>query len=237
MKNLSLISFVGIDAMTEFDNLLQFKDSNIIYEFGILYSNSKNNNYIRYPGFKVCENYLKWAMSNKINSSIHLCGESITNYLNNDDKIIELCSYANRIQLNINIYKYNDYEKLSSNILDIANKYNHNIILQHNDAKEEFNKIFFNKIKNTSLSLLHDSSGGYGKLINKVLPPEEKYFTGYAGGINSTNILYIISLINNCNINNLKYYIDMESCVMVNNIFSIDECIKIKSLIDNGHLI
>ena len=43
MKNLSLISFVGIDAMTEFDNLLQFKDSNIIYEFGILYSNSSNS--------------------------------------------------------------------------------------------------------------------------------------------------------------------------------------------------
>lgn len=236
MKNLSLISFVGIDIETKLDDLLQFysnsESTHIIYEFGILYSDSKNGIYKRYPQHDFCNYYLQWSM-NKINSSLHLCGNAITRYLNEDKDIIDLCSYAGRIQLNLNMNKYKDHDVLADNILRIVEKNNHSIILQQNNAKKNFNNIYLSKIKNDNkLSLLNDSSGGFGKEIIKVFPPHDKYFTGYAGGIKSSNVLNIVSIIENSNIENKKYYIDMESGVRVNNIFSINECLKIKELID-----
>lgn len=82
------------------------------------------------------------------------------------------------------------------------------------------------------LSLLYDSSGGFGRQISKVSAPDNKFFTGYAGGINPSNVQKIISLIDMSNINNKPYYIDMESGIRIDNIFSISECNKIKALIE-----
>lgn len=234
MKNLSLISFVGVDNKTELDRILSFTKSHIKYEFGVLYSDSKNGADQRYPSHDFSNNFLKWSYHNKINSSLHLCGKSIDRYLSEDVSIIDLCSYAGRIQLNLNIKKYNDYDMLSDNILRIANKYNNNIILQENNTKKIFNKILLSKNieNNFSISLLNDSSGGFGKEIKDISSPHEKYFTGYAGGVKLSNIIKLIYDIENVNYNNKQYYIDMESGIRDNNIFSLIECEKIKNSID-----
>lgn len=232
MKNLTLISFVGVDHETKFSELLKFNDFKMIYEFGILYSDSKTGNNKRYPAYEFCKEYLEWAKANKVSSSLHLCGSSIERYLNEDQDVITLCTHAGRIQLNLNIKKYDDYNSLSDRIISVATKYNHHIILQKNKSKKEFNKIILDKNPNISLSLLHDSSGGFGREITIVSPPDNTYFTGYAGGINRSNVLKIISLIEATNNNNKLYYIDMESGVRINNLFSIDECDKIRSLIN-----
>jgi|SRR6185436_139641 len=136
MNNLSLVSFVGVDLRTNFEDLLSFHNKNIKYEFGVLYSDSKNGLYQRYPDYKFSERFLRWCQNNKVNSSLHLCGTSIDKFLNEEDIIMNLCLIADRIQLNINIKKYDNFDILSDNILKISKKNNYSIILQDNQTKK-----------------------------------------------------------------------------------------------------
>jgi hypothetical protein len=146
MKNLSLVSFIGIDHHTDFNDLLEFKNpkNNMDYEFGVLYSDSKNDRDIRYPGYDFCLKFLSWAKINDISRSIHICGSSIDSYLKEDPQILKLCNelgdYNHRIQLNID--KYHNNEELADNIINVTTKYGHNLILQKNELKEKFNKVF-----------------------------------------------------------------------------------------------
>lgn len=237
--NLSLVSFVGVDKSTNFRDLEIFTSSNRIYEFGILHSSTKNGNEERYPEHWYSKKYLEWAKENKVASSLHLCGDSINLYFEEDKDIIDIADLAGRIQLNLNLrtmHGFEDYHYLSNKIIEIASKYNHHIILQLNNTKKKFNEIFLSKKINFNLSLLNDSSGGFGKEIEEVFPPYEKYFTGYAGGINPDNVLKIIDLIEKTNSEKRKYYIDMESGIRENNIFSIEKCKKIYSLIETKNL-
>ena len=50
--------------------------------------------------------------------SLHLCGSVINRYLKQESDVIELCAPATRIQLNLNINNYteDEYEKLAEDI-------------------------------------------------------------------------------------------------------------------------
>ncbi len=231
MKNLSLISFVGVDLETDLLKLKSLNDlSDIDCEFGVLYSESKKGK--RYPGYEFCEEFLHWAYDLEIKSSIHLCGsEAINKFLDNDPVVINMCTVASRTQLNINIKNFEDYEKLANEILGVSNLFNITCILQQNATKQKFNEIMLGKIADSNkIHFLHDSSGGFGREITKVDSPSGKYFTGYAGGINPENVSRIVNLVESANIDNNKFYIDMESGIRESNIFSIEKC---QSILDN----
>lgn len=168
-----------------------------------------------------------------MNFSLHLCGSVIDRYLQEDNDIIKIANKSNRIQLNINIDKYSDYDKLSDSILEVSYKYNHHIILQQNKSKKQFNDIILSKAKNT-ISLLNDDSCGFGKVINDISPVNALYFTGYAGGICPDNVLSIVKAIDSKN--NMPYYIDMESGIRNNDLFTLEKCSQVitnlKSLYD-----
>lgn len=236
MKNLVMVSFVGVDYQTKFEDLLEFRDANIAYEFSVLYSDSKNDSHTRYPGHDFCSRFLSWSHDNKICHSIHLCGSSIDRFLVEDPYVLELCDKSNRIQLNLNIKKYNDHKQLSDSILRIASKYNYCIILQKNETKKKFNEVFLERMKATdeiSLSWLNDASGGFGREIEQITMPDSDIFTGFAGGIKPENVIKIVKLIEKENTNEIPYYIDMESGIRENNLFSITKCQEIKKLLDN----
>lgn len=231
IDNLSLLSFVGIDQKTDFDYLLEFKKLPLKSEFSVLYSDSKNEKEIRYPGHNFCHEFLHYTKSNQILGSLHLCGNSVARYLQEDDQIIELCQNASRIQLNFDINKYSNYSKLFDNLLKMLIQYGHHIILQQNDMKNNFNHMFLKQIEksglSSSISILYDSSLGYGRKIENILSPYEKYFTGYAGGINKNNIKEIIDSIEKVNNLHLPYYLDLETGARINNLFSIEACFQI----------
>jgi phosphoribosylanthranilate isomerase len=65
-------------------------------------------------------------------------------------------------------------------------------------------------------------------------PMPDMFFPGYAGGINPENVMKIINLIEKENIWGYPYYIDMESGIRTDNIFSVKKCRDIKKLIDNA---
>lgn len=238
MKNLKLISFVGIDEQTNLDEITfpNFKKTipyDVPCEWSVLYSDSKSTgNYVRYPSYDFCKKFLtSWnrKTDNKPFCSLHLCGSVIERYLNKEKDVMDLCDNAFRIQLNLNIKEYPDHLKLTERIQSVLKQYGHKIILQQNKTKEKFMKVFLEN--NTfHINILHDGSGGFGREISKILPPDDKYVTGYAGGINPNNVAKIVKMIESVNQNNRPYYIDMESGIRENNIFSIEKC---KEVINN----
>lgn len=229
MKNLHLISFVGVD---EYTKLVDLNDNSsfiddIAVEWSVLFSDSKSiKNYVRYPSYEFCKDFLKVSPQN-IHSmrSLHLCGSVINRYLKQESDVIELCARPTRIQLNLNISNYleSEYEELAENIVYVSAKYGHHIIMQQNKTKEKFMNVFRGKATRP-FSALHDSSGGFGREITSVSAPSALDDTGYAGGINPDNVKRIVDLIEANNPQNIKYYIDMESGVRENNLFSIKKC-------------
>lgn len=232
MKNLKVVSFVGVDEQTDLDALASF-ESDIDCEWSVLYSDSKSEEkHTRYPSYDFCKKFIDNKGDNRpYIRSLHLCGSVIDRYLKQETDVMKLCENTLRIQLNLNIKNYPDYDKLSDNILEVLAKHHHKIILQENKTKEKFMQCFLSKQNpGMSINLLRDSSGGFGREITKVTAPDDKYVTGYAGGINPTNVARIVKLIDDSNLNNRPYYIDMESGVRENNVFSIEKC---KQVINN----
>lgn len=228
MKNLNLVSFVGVDTQTDFAELEKISNAFAglgFVEWSVLYSDSKSTgNYTRYPSYDFCKDFLdRSAKTTYVHSSLHLCGSVIERYLNKEQDVMELCQNAQRIQLNLNIKDYPDHLKLTERLQSVLKQYSHSIILQQNKTKEKFMQVFLEN--NTfPINILHDGSGGFGREITQTVPPDEKYFTGYAGGIKPENVVKIVNLIENNNPNNKKYYIDMESGVRTDNIFSLEKC-------------
>jgi hypothetical protein len=230
LDNLALVSFVGVDIHTNRDDILNFKAQRVPCEWGVLFSDSKSQTkHVRYPDYKFCKEFLEWCDSVPRMGSLHLCGDVIDRYLKQEDDVMELCSKAMRIQLNLNINNYPDHDKLAEDILSVIANHEHRVILQQNKTKEKFMKVFLEKAK-TKISLLHDGSGGFGRVITQIDPPHDFHVTGYAGGIKPDNVKGIVELIEKNNPNNRPYYIDMESGVRENNIFSIEKC---QQVIDN----
>ncbi len=229
MKNLHLISFVGVDEHTKLEELSDNSSfiEDVGVEWSVLFSDSKSiKNYIRYPSYEFCKSFLKVGLQNIHNMrSLHLCGSVINRYLKQEPDVMKLCENAIRIQLNLNISNYleTEYEQLAEDIVFVSTKYGHHVIMQQNKTKEKFMNVFTGKATNP-FSLLNDSSGGFGREITSVSPPSILTDTGYAGGINPDNVKRIVDLIEENNPQNIKYYIDMESGVRENNLFSINKC-------------
>lgn len=232
MKNLSVVSFVGVDEKTDLNELTKLSNSfgglgKI--EWSVLFSDSKSETkHMRYPSYSFCKEFLDYSVNKThyVHSSLHLCGSVIERYLNKEQDVLDLCQNAMRIQLNLNIGDYPDYLKLTERLMSVIKLTGHSIILQQNKTKSKFMKVFLEN--NTyPFSLLYDGSGGFGREITEVVAPSKDHFTGYAGGINPENVVKIVNLIENKNTENIRYYIDMESGVRENNIFSIDKCASI----------
>lgn len=228
MKNLRLVSFVGVDEKTNFAELERFSNGYAglgLVEWSVLFSDSKSvGNYTRYPSYKFCKDFLeKSAATTYVHSSLHLCGSVIERYLDKEKDVMELCKEAHRIQLNLNIKDYPDYQKLADRIWSVQKQFGHSIILQQNKTKAKFMEVFL-KGNIFPISILHDGSGGFGREIEEVVAPDETHFTGYAGGIKPENVVKIVDLIESRNTNNKEYYIDMESGVRTDNVFSLEKC-------------
>ena len=224
MSNLELISFVGVDTKTDHAALAALNMEGVTLEFSVLFSEGRKGG--RYSTYEFCRGFLDSAGS--FDKSLHLCGQSAINkFLDNDKDIMLLCSMASRIQLNFSIKKH-DESKLIEGVMDAMDK-GHHVILQMNKSKAAFIEMLtaLDVYAGAMLSLLHDSSGGFGREIKQVVEPRLDYFTGYAGGLKPENVRRVVEMIEEKNISGLPYYIDMESGVREANVFSTSKCGKV----------
>lgn len=233
MNNLTLVSFVGVDVHTNFQDVLHLAANSLIQtEFSVLYSDTKSKgNYVRYPSYDFCQKFLDWAATIGVHGSLHLCGSVIERYLKQEQDVMDLCEKAHRIQLNLNIKDFPDHEKLTDDILAVIQAHKHRVILQQNKTKQAFMKVFLEK-SDAPISLLHDGSGGFGREISEVVEPDATHFTGYAGGIKPENVEKIVELIEDSNPFDKDFYIDMESGVREDNVFSIEKCRQVLEKLD-----
>jgi phosphoribosylanthranilate isomerase len=212
-------------------------------EYGFLYSEKRSlTNDKRYPTYKFINDSLKFLDSNNVATSVHLCGqEAIDKYLKKSPEIFDLLQFS-RVQLNFSMSNY-DVDELLENILEVCHEHPMPLIVQSNKSKAEFiNKL----LKKASvlkaageilpnIDILHDGSGGFGREIEIVQAPYEDIMTGYAGGLKPGNIKKVLGLIDATIASpddddsyhkqlTAEYYIDMESGVRNDNVFSLNKC-------------
>lgn len=220
---LELISFVGVDAHTDLNEL----DTELPYqqqlELGVLFSKRRMSG--RYLPIEDCHMFLN--RKTVFQKSLHLCGsEAINDFIEYQPEMLDLVRKADRIQLNFSM-KSVEPEKLKERLTNALAEHHH-IILQLNKSKKDFVEDFLKSKPNRDrLSILHDGSGGFGRVIQSPESPLENYFTGYAGGIKPDNVASIVEMIDKENPNDLPYYIDMESGIRTDGLFDLDKCIQV----------
>jgi len=232
---LDLVSFVGVDEHTNLDDLIAFDEKygqdEVGIEYGFLFSVERSQTADkRYPSLAFIGESVD-RLSGSVATSVHLCGaDAIKMYLDGDQNLLDLCMNS-RIQLNFKMADY-DEDELLEKLITRSKDHNAPLILQSNKSKKNFidrllekaNLSFFDDESDLNINVLYDGSGGFGREIENVESVFPFFFTGYAGGLKPSNIFKVLELIESVNHFVTPYYIDMESGVREDDIFSLSKC-------------
>lgn len=218
------ITFTGIDAKTDIQDLIDIQREFPIAEFGVLTSYHWYENGNRYLDPAFLSNL--YAGNSKLNLALHICGSASHDAAVGDwEKIESLLfntfSLFKRVQLNVSNRKDNPKH------LWVPPYANQELIVQQHDTD---NLSLYNQTLDiwkgcdSRVSVLLDASGGQGiDTPIKVLPNAGKQFkVGYAGGINPSNVADKLAyLLQNDQVGD--FWIDMESGVRTDDWFDIEK--------------
>ena len=215
------ITFTGIDAKTDIQELIDIQREYPIVEFGVLTS---------YHWYENGNRYLDPCIINQLRGnrlaqhlSLHVCGsaahDAAVGRWDLIDKLVWMnIDLFNRIQLNISNRKDNPeaLERLPKVVeqeviiqtRDVLNTSIYDATIEKFKKKDRFGRTF---------SMLLDASGGQGiDTPLKILQSEDK--VGYAGGFNPDNVAgkleYLLK-----NVKKGTFWIDMESGVRTDDWF------------------
>lgn len=241
---LTKISFVGVDELTDTLELISMEANTKGFygiEAGVLYSLNNAGIKPRYPSLKFIESFPKRFKHSGVGTSIHLCGSQIIKEFLSKKIDKKFLQQFNRLQININAKTFieensSNLEELYNSITESVNYYDKTCIFQNKEQNIELNEKIrqnCNNLYSYRYNFLYDSSGGASKEIEIIKEPFGDFYTGYAGGLNPSNVVEIVNKIDNLNPSNRSYYIDMESGIRTDDRFDILKCKKIiSSLID-----
>ena len=223
--NLKHITFTGIDANTDIDDLIDIQREFPIVEFGILASYNWAENGNRY----LRPDIIRGLRGRGLNLSLHLCGSAahdaaMGRWDKVDDFLFESLDIFKRVQLNISNRKDNpEYCPIP---LIIGQEL---IVQQKPSVYETTIKKWLIPpfVHRDTISVLLDASGGQGiDTPLKVLPSKGK--VGYAGGFNPDNVAEKLSFLLQ-NVRMGEFWIDMESGVRTYDWFDTD---KVRYVLD-----
>jgi hypothetical protein len=231
---IDLVTITGADDKVDQKELLKLQKKYPFVEWGILFSTSKEGT-SRYP----LNSYI-YSLSKELNLSAHFCGQWAKGILERQsfNLIDQLQPNFKRIQLNYNFKAKTDWWEFSLEpLFQYCKSTDRKIILQHNYNNLETIDVHLNhKVVPENINFLYDASGGNNKEIKNIDSPiaanSQKYYTGYAGGINLENIENICTIITrNEYCLEDTVWIDMESGVRTNNEFDLDKVTKILEIV------
>ena len=220
--NLKHITFTGIDAYTDIDDLIDIQREFPIVEFGVLTSYHWYENGLRYLDPQIIND----LRGKRLNLALHVCGsaahDAADGYWNNlDNHVFYTLGLFGRVQLNVANRTDNPYRLAST-----PNRHMEVIIQQKGIHDIEM----FERSMWMNVSVLLDASGGQGiDTPIKVLPNAGKPFkVGYAGGINPDNVADKLAyLLQHDEVGD--FWIDMESGVRTYDWFDTD---KVRYVLD-----
>lgn len=227
MGKLTSISFTGIDARTDLNELEHITKENPFVEFAVLLSrNWKDNGNRYYNPHEIINFYGKTIYLNA-----HLCGSlahdaALGKMLPHDFLDDRLWDYFHRFQLNIAERPDNPPYVLR------PNRTYQKIIIQQRSV--DHLDLFLESIKYRKngryrdFLLLLDASGGRGIDTPILVYPTKKYEVGYAGGINEDNVADKLRFLLSCP-DVGPFWIDIESGVRTDDWF---DTAKVRRIIE-----
>lgn len=214
------ITFTGIDAKTDIQDLIDIQREFPIVEFGVLTSYHWYENGNRYLDPQIIND----MRGKGLNLALHVCGSAAHDAAVGRWDLIDKLVWSNidlfhRIQLNISNRSDNP-----DSLYALPKIVGQEVIIQTHDALNTsiydatINKFYgYRRMFGRSFSMLLDASGGQGiDTPLKVLPSRWK--VGYAGGFNSANVAEKLSFLLE-NVKMGEFWIDMESGVRTNDWF------------------
>ena len=219
------ITFTGLDANTNVEDLVAIQKKYPIAEFGVLMSKNWETNGNRYPNPELVKNFLDQGL----NLSAHLCGhlarEAFKGYLEPVISIYKAFEHPDfkRVQLNVSPYE-SIYLQADTLKLKVDKEF---IIQQHSPTllhSQGFNS-FEQKNPDTRVTMLIDPSGGRGVDDGLDIIATD-YKTGYAGGINEDNVEDKLRTLMSLDTVN-EFWIDMESGVRTDDWFDINKVVRV----------
>ena len=212
------VTITGADNKIQPSELLRLTNKHPFVEWGILFSESKVGQQ-RYPSPDWMKSLCELTEGTDINLSAHFCGwyaKEVLEY-QNYHLIKRLDPKFKRVQINYNFKNSKAWDLIA--LSDFAKGYDIKIILQYNNSNSEILNHYLH-IFPDNIQFLYDGSGGRGTVIETIEEPVGKFYTGYAGGLNTENIESICDMINN-NPNTESVWIDLESGARRNNEFDL----------------
>lgn len=224
------ITFTGIDAKTDIQDLIEIQREFPIAEFGVLTSYHWYENGNRYLDPLIIND----LRGNRLNLALHVCGSAAHDAAVGRWDLIDKLVWSNvdlfhRIQLNISNRKDNPeaLERLPKVVeqeviiqtRDALNTSIYDATIEKFKEKDKFGRTF---------SMLLDASGGQGiDTPLKVLPLRGK--VGYAGGFNPDNVAEKLSFLLQ-NVRMGEFWIDMESGVRTDDWFDTDKVRRVLAI-------
>lgn len=213
-----IVTFTGIDDKTDLSVLKELADKYDWVEFGVLISlnNTNTETVNRFPSWQTIDKAIELGLP----LSCHIWGSLARNYIKTGDFTdIKAFLGENRIKafrrFQFNINGFYDYKvfKIEDNI---------EIIIQVNGAESWRYYQEMLLLNGDRVSMLSDKSGGRGKIDTFDFIADYDEYIGFAGGINKSNIMYILGYIDGRNEKKLPYWVDMESSLRQDDWFSVD---------------
>lgn len=191
------VTFTGVDDDTDVGQMVSLS-SRYPVEWGLLFGSDAGAG--RFPSpWKVTE-----VLDAGLRCSAHLCGRYSREVLRSGQSSLDLTRFA-RIQVNA---RERDYR--NSALAEFAANCGRPVIRQ---VRKRFRNI-------AGVHQLYDSSGGRG-IVPDIWPPQpdDVEFVGYSGGLAPGVVSQVLP-----KLNARKYWIDMESGVRSDGVFSVSLC-------------
>lgn len=239
------VTLTGLDTSLDPWSVISLYDRFPFVEFGVLFSKDRQGKENRYPSKEwiyQLGNVTRFFREERKKSfplAAHLCGSyarEVVEYIDDrhmplpswDTNFNSLCHF-DRVQLNMSdeLFKRVSTEDLESLfeeqevILQNHNGFDHEELAH--SLRSGFNK---SDPMRSKISILFDVSGGTGMLPQGWAEADESIFCGYAGGLKPENLEEELKKIDAV-AGNANIWIDMESGVRENDLFSMKKAEKI----------